>query len=80
MQECDLRRLQRERDIAEAVRGPNYRQRDEAIRKVKAAAQSRQQASDQEFSRRVAGFWDRVQRGEVGYGPGGVLLEGPPIR
>ena len=80
MLEEDQRRLQRESDIARAVRGPDYSQRDEALRKVRTENIARIQSSNEAYTRLVAGFWEQVSRGEVGYTSDGMLQCGPPTR
>lgn len=65
MNEQDVKRLQRERDIALAVAGPNYEQLESAIRKVKAEKQKRAQASRERYIRERNGYYDAVSKGEV---------------
>ncbi len=67
MHEQDLKRLQREHDIAAALRGPDYTQREEAIRKIKAEMTSRDRSAIEAHARERAGYYENnPPRGEFG--------------
>ncbi len=61
----DIKRLQREADIAAAIRGPDYRQRDEAVRAVKAEAARRAHWAGEVRAAEQAAYWEAVKRGDL---------------
>ncbi len=60
----DIRRLERESDIAEAVRGPDFRMRDEILRRVNAEHQQRVEFWLCYRAALMAGYWEGVKRGD----------------
>ena len=60
MLESDQRRLQRETDIAKAVRGPDYTIYDEGVRAARAYASEREAISRDHYNRERAGYYQAV--------------------
>lgn len=71
----DIKRLEREADIAKSVRGPDYSERDRAVARVKAEDNRRAQWSAEVRAAEAAAYWELVRRGEAPQpdGMGGYL-------
>ncbi len=61
----DERRLRREADIANAVRGPDYTKRDKNVAAVKAELRQRDASAMAKWQVEYAGYQGAVLRGEV---------------
>lgn len=65
MLKSDADRLERERSIAEATKGPNYSRLEQSIAATKADIRKHDAIATDHYIRARAGYYLAVQRGEV---------------